>query len=50
MRLSSVRAWQIIIGADGAQRELGGIDGCAVSTGDLLVLETPGGGDGDPES
>lgn len=35
---------QIIIGADGAQRELGSIDGCAVSPGDRLVLETPGGG------
>ncbi|MEN8163664.1 MAG: hydantoinase B/oxoprolinase family protein, partial [Acidobacteriota bacterium] len=42
---------QVIISAEGVQRDLEGIDGCAVSPGDRLVLETPGGGGyGEPES
>jgi 5-oxoprolinase (ATP-hydrolysing) len=35
---------QVIVGADGSRRELAGIDGCEVTAGDRLVLETPGGG------
>jgi 5-oxoprolinase (ATP-hydrolysing) len=35
---------QAIIGADGSRRELSGIDGCKVKSGDRIVLETPGGG------
>ncbi|RLE20455.1 MAG: 5-oxoprolinase, partial [Acidobacteria bacterium] len=35
---------QTIIGADGVRRELEGIDGCGVTIGDHLVLETPGAG------
>ncbi|MEJ2190081.1 MAG: hydantoinase B/oxoprolinase family protein [Acidobacteriota bacterium] len=35
---------QMIVGADGRRRGLGGIDACEVAAGDLLVLETPGGG------
>ena len=40
-----------MIRADGARVTLAGIDGCSVSTGDRLVLETPGGGGyGDPDT
>ena len=35
---------QVILGADGSRRELEGIDGCEVSAGDRVILETPGGG------
>jgi len=35
---------QVILRADGSRRELEGIDGCEVSPGDRLILETPGGG------
>jgi 5-oxoprolinase (ATP-hydrolysing) len=35
---------QVIIRANGARQVLEGIDGCRVSTGDRLILETPGGG------
>jgi 5-oxoprolinase (ATP-hydrolysing) len=35
---------QVIISADGSQRELTGIDGCEVAVGDRVILETPGGG------
>ena len=35
---------QVIIAADGSRRELDGIDGCEVSAGDRVILETPGGG------
>jgi 5-oxoprolinase (ATP-hydrolysing) len=35
---------QVIIGADGARRQLEGIDGCEVDAGDRFLLETPGGG------
>jgi 5-oxoprolinase (ATP-hydrolysing) len=35
---------QVVIHADGTRRELDGIAGCEVDTGDRLVLETPGGG------
>ena len=41
---------QVVIRANGARQVLKGIDGCRVSTGDRLVLETPGGGGyGEPE-
>jgi 5-oxoprolinase (ATP-hydrolysing) len=41
---------QVILSADGSRRQLEGIDGCEVSTGDRLILETPGGGGyGPPE-
>ncbi|MQS09225.1 hydantoinase B/oxoprolinase family protein, partial [Streptomyces alkaliphilus] len=33
-----------LLGADGARRELRGRDAVEVTTGDLLVIETPGGG------
>jgi 5-oxoprolinase (ATP-hydrolysing) len=35
---------QTLVAADGSRRELAGIDGCEVSAGDRVVLETPGGG------
>jgi len=35
---------QVILSADGSRRELEGIDGCEVSAGDRVILETPGGG------
>ena len=35
---------QLIIGADGSCRRLAGIEGCRVTAGDRLILETPGGG------
>ena len=35
---------QVIVSADGIQRELAGIDGCEVAAGDRVILETPGGG------
>jgi 5-oxoprolinase (ATP-hydrolysing) len=35
---------QVIISADGSQRELKGIDGDEVAAGDRVILETPGGG------
>jgi 5-oxoprolinase (ATP-hydrolysing) len=35
---------QAIVRADGSRHELEGIDGCDVSPGDRLILETPGGG------
>jgi 5-oxoprolinase (ATP-hydrolysing) len=35
---------QVVVRANGARQVLEGIDGCRVSTGDRLVLETPGGG------
>jgi 5-oxoprolinase (ATP-hydrolysing) len=35
---------QVIVSADGSQRELEGIDGCKVAAGDRVILETPGGG------
>ncbi len=42
---------QTIIRADGSRRSLRGIDGCPVDHGDVLVLETPGGGGyGEPEA
>jgi 5-oxoprolinase (ATP-hydrolysing) len=41
---------QRLLRADGTIRELGSIDGCRVSAGDTLLLETPGGGGwGEPE-
>jgi 5-oxoprolinase (ATP-hydrolysing) len=40
---------QVVIRADGTRHELSGIDGCEMSPGDRLILETPGGGGwGDP--
>ncbi|MBB0246942.1 hypothetical protein FNQ90_23160, partial [Streptomyces alkaliphilus] len=33
-----------LLGADGTRRELRGRDAVEVTTGDLLVIETPGGG------
>jgi 5-oxoprolinase (ATP-hydrolysing) len=35
---------QVIVSADGTQRELAGIDGCEVGAGDRVTVETPGGG------
>jgi 5-oxoprolinase (ATP-hydrolysing) len=35
---------QVIVRADGSRHEIEGVDGCDVSPGDRLVLETPGGG------
>jgi 5-oxoprolinase (ATP-hydrolysing) len=35
---------QVIVSADGSRTELEGIDGCEVTAGDRVVLETPGGG------
>jgi 5-oxoprolinase (ATP-hydrolysing) len=41
---------QTIIRPDGSRRAIGGVDGCRVDIGDILVLETPGGGGyGEPE-
>ena len=41
---------QTIIRADGSRRTIEGVDGCPVEAGDLLVLETPGGGGyGEPD-
>jgi len=42
---------QTIIRADGSHRSISGVDGCPVDNGDLLVLETPGGGGyGEPDA
>ena len=35
---------QEVVSSDGSRRELAGIDGCTLSPGDRVILETPGGG------